>query len=210
MSVAAVVLCGGESRRMGRSKAALRFGPETLLGRVVRLVSTVAPTVVVVAAADQELPALPDSIRIVRDSTKGRGPLQGLADGFAALGPDAEFAYATAVDAPFLEPAWIAFLAGRIDGHDLALPCCDGRRHPLSALYRVAPARVAIRRMLDQDDLRLGGIAERLRTCDIPADALRTVDPTLATLRNLNTLDAYRRALDEAGFAGCGEADAGA
>ncbi len=34
---AAIILCGGRSSRMGRDKAALPFGPETLLTRVVRL-----------------------------------------------------------------------------------------------------------------------------------------------------------------------------
>lgn len=207
MSVAAVVLCGGESRRMGRSKAALRFGPETLLGRVVRLASTVARPVVVVAAAGQELPATPDSVIVVRDAMGGRGPLQGLADGFSALGADVELAYATAVDSPLLEPAWVELLADRIGDHDLALPSADGRLHPLAALYRVAPALAAARGLLDQDRLRLGTLAERLRTRIVAADALRAVDPMLGTLRNLNTPDAYERALEEAGFAGRGGAE---
>ena len=41
MSRAAIVLCGGRSRRMGRDKASLPFGTETLLERVVRIVSEV-------------------------------------------------------------------------------------------------------------------------------------------------------------------------
>ena len=53
MNPGAVVLCGGESRRMGRPKAWLPFGPERLLQRVVRLVGTVAHPVVVVAAPSQ-------------------------------------------------------------------------------------------------------------------------------------------------------------
>ncbi|APW60761.1 molybdenum cofactor guanylyltransferase [Paludisphaera borealis] len=208
-NVGAVVLCGGESRRMGRPKAGLPFGPETLLARVVRLVSTVARPVVVVAAADQEVRDLPDSVRVVRDSRSGRGPLQGLADGLSALPPGVEFAYVTAADAPFLEPAWVELLVDRIGGHDLALPNCDGRRHPLAALYRVAPALAAIRGLLDQDQLRVGRLAESLRTRTIDADELRGVDPELRTLRNLNTPDDYVRALEDAGFTGCDGAQNG-
>ena len=86
MNLGAVVLCGGESRRMGQPKAWLEFGPERLLERVVRLVGTVARPIVVVAAPGQDLPPLPSHVSIVRDEVSGRGPLQGLAAGFAALG----------------------------------------------------------------------------------------------------------------------------
>jgi len=202
VNVGAVVLCGGESRRMGRAKAGLPYGPETLLGRVVRLVSIVARPVVVVAATDQELPELPGWVVVVRDSRSGRGPLQGLADGFSALASDVEFAYATAADAPFLEPAWVDRLIDLIGDHDLALPFCDGRRHPLAALYRVTPALAAIRNLLGQDQLRAGRIADTLSTRIIDARELRAVDPALRTLRNINTPDEYDRALGDAGFAG--------
>ena len=62
MSLGAVILCGGESKRMGRPKAWLTFGGERMLQRVVRLVANVVDDVAVVAAPGQELPSLPPSI----------------------------------------------------------------------------------------------------------------------------------------------------
>lgn len=59
MTLGAVVLCGGESRRMGRAKAWLPFGPERMLQRVVRLVREAVGPVVVVAAPGQECPPCP-------------------------------------------------------------------------------------------------------------------------------------------------------
>src|SRR6516225_8543681 len=103
MSLGAIVVCGGESRRMGRPKAWLPFGSERMLERVVRLVSTAARPVIVVAAPDQELPPLPASVGLARDSVRGKGPLQGLAAGLTALPEDVELAYATATDVPFLQ-----------------------------------------------------------------------------------------------------------
>ena len=64
MRLGAVVLCGGESRRMGRAKAWLPFGSEVLLQRVVRLVGAVARPIVVVAAPGQQLPELPAGVAI--------------------------------------------------------------------------------------------------------------------------------------------------
>ena len=136
MTIAAVILCGGESRRMGRPKAWLPFGAEVMLQRVVRLVGTVAGPIVVVAAPGQDLPALPAEVSIVRDEISGRGPLQGLAAGFVALGEEVDLAYATSTDVPFLEPRWITRLAELIGDADLAIPSIGGYFHPLAALYR--------------------------------------------------------------------------
>lgn len=191
---AAIILCGGKSRRMGRPKAWLTLEGETLLGRVVRIASTAAAPVVVVAAPDQALPELNAPVVLVRDPVPDLGPLQGLAAGFAALPPVAELAYAAAVDAPFMEPAWIGRLAELIGDHDAATPRIDERRHPLASLYRVRPAREAAQKLLDEGVARLTTLLERLHARDVSADELRLVDPELRSLRNLNTPADYRKA----------------
>jgi molybdopterin-guanine dinucleotide biosynthesis protein A len=200
MTVGAVILCGGESRRMGQSKAWLPFGSERMLGRVVRLVSTVAGPLVIVAAPGQELPPLPASVLVAHDPVRGRGPLQGLAAGLAALPDHVELAYATATDVPFLQPAWIRRLISLIGDHDLAIPQCDGYHHPLAALYRRATALPAIDSLLQDDRLRPVFLMEVLRTRIVTADELREADPELLTLRNLNTPEDYRAALVQAGL----------
>ena len=53
MKCVGLVLCGGRSLRIGRSKALLKFGSETMLGRVVRLLLLAVDEVVVVAASQQ-------------------------------------------------------------------------------------------------------------------------------------------------------------
>jgi molybdopterin-guanine dinucleotide biosynthesis protein A len=201
MMLGAVVLCGGQSRRMGQAKAWLPFGPERMLARVVRLVSAAAGPIVVVAAPDQEVPPLPSDVLLVRDPVSGRGPLQGLAAGLAGLPEAVELAYATATDVPFLEPAWILRLRDRIGDHDLAIPFVEGYHHPLSALYRRATVLPAIVALLRADRLRPLFLMEAVRTRVVAADELRDVDPGLRTLRNLNTPEDYHSALAEAGFA---------
>ena len=37
MSVTAIVLCGGQSTRMGQDKGSLPFGGESMLGRITRI-----------------------------------------------------------------------------------------------------------------------------------------------------------------------------
>jgi molybdopterin-guanine dinucleotide biosynthesis protein A len=184
---------------MGQSKAWLPFGPERMLQRVVRLVREVVDSVVVVAAPG---PPLPDSLPIVRDSVAGRGPLQGLAAGLAALDDSVELVYATATDVPFLQPAWIGRLRELIGTHDLAIPYIEGYHHPLAALYRRATVLPAVEALLAEDRLRPVFLMESVRTRIVTIDEVRAVDPDLRTLRNLNSPEDYQRALADAGLSG--------
>lgn len=196
---AALVLCGGQSSRMGKSKALLPFGPEVLLQRVVRILRDVADPIVVVAAPDQELPDLPDGVVVVSDPVAHQGPLQGLASGLGSLPETVEFAFVTATDAPFLRPEWVTTLTGLIGGDDLAMPFVDGYYHPLAALYRRGPVLAAVRSLLAAGRHRPVFLLEALPSRVVTRDELFAADPTLATLRNLNTPDDYHEALLQAG-----------
>ncbi|MGO9468709.1 MAG: molybdenum cofactor guanylyltransferase [Isosphaeraceae bacterium] len=204
MKPAALVLCGGESRRMGRPKAWLRFGPELMLQRVVRLVATVADPIVVVAAPGQDLPEVAREVTILRDAVAGRGPLQGLATGLACLPDSTTLVYATATDVPFLEPRWITRLIEMSDDHDLVIPFVGGYYHPLAALYRKSAVLPAIEALLREDRLRPVFLAEAVKTRVVDEMELRAVDPDLGTLRNLNFPEDYEQALREAGLEGEG------
>src|SRR5687768_464546 len=102
LKVSGIVLCGGQSKRMGQPKAWLPFGSETMLQRVVRILQTVVNPIAVVAAPGQDLPSLPPEIIVTRDEEKGRGPLEGLAAGLTALTGRADAAYLSSCDVPFL------------------------------------------------------------------------------------------------------------
>jgi molybdopterin-guanine dinucleotide biosynthesis protein A len=188
---------------MGRPKAWLPFGLERLLQRVVRLVGSVAWPIVVVAAHGQDLPELPADVSIVRDPVAGRGPLQGLATGFAGFAgrPDpVELVYATATDVPFLEPRWVTRLVELIEGHDLAIPYVGEQYHPLAALYRRKAVLPVIERTLSEDRLKLQRIVELVRSRVVREEEMISVDPLLGTLRNLNRPEDYERALRDAGL----------
>ena len=196
----AIILGGGLSRRMGRPKATLPIGGETMLARVARIVSEVASPIVVVSAPDGSPPRLDRPFIQARDEVSGRGPLQGLAAGLRALPPEVEFAYATATDVPFLEPRWVSYLSESIGDHDLAIPLVDGFHHPLAALYRRSTILPTIDRLLTADRLRPVYLMESCRTRIVTEAEYRAVDPSAGTLRNLNTPEDYRAALIYAGF----------
>ena len=198
MAEAGIVLCGGKSTRMGSSKALLPFGSETMLQRVVRLLSEVVSPIVVVAAADQQLPALPDDVIVTRDEREARGPLEGIRAGLKALPPDVERAYVTSCDVPLLVPNFVRQILELGHGYDVAVMEIDGFTHPLSAVYRRATLPF-VEDLLAHDRLRPVFLFEAVQTRRVRPEEI-TADPELRTLRNLNTREDYERALAEAGL----------
>jgi len=199
MNAAGIVLCGGLSTRMGTPKALLQFGPETMLQRVVRLLGTVVDPIVVVAARDQVLPELPHATLITRDEREQRGPLEGLRAGLRALPETADIAYVTSCDVPLLAPAFAARMIDLVNGYDIAVMEVDGFAHPLSAVYR-RDTLPHVESLLAKDKLRPVFLFDAVRTRRVQPEEMRSVDPELKTLRNLNTPEDYAAALSEAGF----------
>lgn len=200
MKRGAIVLCGGKSTRMGSPKALLPFGPERMLQRVVRLVGEVVPreNVVVVAAAGQELPPLPEEVAIVHDRTTDRGPLEGLACGLAALEGRVDAAYATGCDVPLLIPAFTERMFTLLGEHDVAVPVDDRFHHPLAAVYRPGVLPL-VEGLLAANRLRPAFLFDECDVREVPVDELRVVDPDLQTLRNVNQPADYHAALQVAG-----------
>jgi molybdenum cofactor guanylyltransferase len=199
---AGIVLAGGRSTRMGRPKAGLEWHGSTLLHRVAGLVGrAVDGPVAVVRAPGQELPSLPPGARVVEDAREGRGPLQGLAAGLAAVADEADLAYVSSTDVPLLHPAFVArvLAAAQREDVDVALPVAQGFRHPLAAAYRTS-LLPQVEELIAADRMRPAFLFERCRVHELDeAELLRDgslsrADPELLSLLNVNNPDEYERA----------------
>jgi molybdopterin-guanine dinucleotide biosynthesis protein A len=201
MKCGGIILCGGKSSRMGFAKAMLPFGPEAMLQRVARLLGAVVRPVVVVAAPGQELPPLAPEFRIVRDERESVGPLEGLRVGLSTLGGVAEMAFATSCDVPLLVPDFVRRIIELAEegAWKVVAPEAEGFKHPLAAVYRTDLVQ-EIDAMLREGQRRPGLLFDRVPTRFVGADVLRSVDPMLNTLRNLNEPGEYLDALCQAGF----------
>jgi molybdopterin-guanine dinucleotide biosynthesis protein A len=202
MEQGAIILCGGKSSRMGRDKATLPFGPELMLQRVVRLLSEVVDLgkIVVVAAPDQALPELPTGVSVAYDSRQERGPLEGLAAGLRSLSGRVDAVYATSCDVPLLIPSFVERMFDLLGEYEIAVPRDGQHHHPLAAVYRLT-VMAHVQKLLDADRLRPRFLFDEVNTREVPVDELRSVDPQLSTLENLNHPEDYQAALAAAGFA---------
>ena len=201
---AGVVLAGGLSSRMGRPKAALEWHGSTLLRRTVGILArATGGPVVVVRAQGQELPPLPKDVQLVDDPREGKGPVQGLAAGLAALIDRADVAFVSSTDMPFLHPAFVRRVLRAVhEGADVGLPVARGYPQPLAAAYRTKLAATA-ERLVQADRLRPAFLFEQCAVSRLDEAALKTdpvlaaLDPALESVVNVNEPDDYRTAREK-------------
>ena len=140
------VLAGGESRRMGRDKAALVIDGNPLWHRQVKLLRSAGAGVVgVVRRPDQPTLATPADVSLWQDTVSGIGPLAGVHAALTACSTG--WLAVIATDMPRIEAGWFQWLGG------FCSPGCgamarrrDGTHEPLAALYpQAARAEAAAR-----------------------------------------------------------------
>jgi molybdopterin-guanine dinucleotide biosynthesis protein A len=191
-----VVLAGGQSIRMGRSKAALEIAGKPLLQRVVGRLQRALPVVLVIGPA--ELAPLIPGVRLLPDLRPGLGPLGGLETALSAI--DTPCAFVVACDMPFVVPTLVRYLAtvaeADVDADVIALRTAHGLEH-LHAVYRAA-CLPEVRTQLDSGTRSVHALLQRLRVRAV--DSVETVpfDPRSLSSFNANTPHEWRwaRALD--------------
>lgn len=152
LRIGALVLCAGESRRMGRPKALLKLGDltflETLCSRLAQ--AGVDPIVAILGADAAEIRAavtLP-AVRFVVNPDPSRGQLSSIHCGLDAVSAeDLDGLFIAPVDTPRILSSTLRRMMAALGATSLVVPVFGGRRgHPalfgasLLEALRLAPA----------------------------------------------------------------------
>ncbi|HKT19781.1 MAG TPA: molybdenum cofactor guanylyltransferase MobA [Stellaceae bacterium] len=153
MSIAGVLLAGGQSQRMGGGDKCLRLlGGKPILAHVIERAQPQVAALVLNANGDPARFAA-FGLPVAADSVSGfAGPLAGVLAGLdwaAAHLPAATHVASFATDAPFLPRDLVTALREgmREGGYQLACAASDGRAHPVFGLWPLA-LREDLRRAL--------------------------------------------------------------
>lgn len=188
----AIILAGGDSRRMGSDKADLLLGDVTLLQRVVSTMEKLFPEVILSVRRPRpeiDLPQVCDEQLV--DGMQGAGPLAGLAAGLGHIATP--WAFVVACDMPFMEPAVVELLGRYRSNPPSILPCqavvpvVQGHPQPLAAFY-ARSCLGTIRAHLAGDGKRsLRAILEQLQVRYVDEAELLRADPELRSFFDLDT-----------------------
>jgi molybdopterin-guanine dinucleotide biosynthesis protein A len=141
--LAAIVLAGGQSRRMGQDKALLQVDGQSLLAQTCQVAAEVCDTVSVVTPwVDRYRPVLPEPIHLVQepfpDGGRSAGPLMGFLRGLALL--SSPWVLLLACDLPALPSAtlrsWAEDLTTLPDETLAYVPRSPQGWEPLCGFYR--------------------------------------------------------------------------
>jgi molybdenum cofactor guanylyltransferase len=188
--VAAFILGGGESSRMGRDKGLLDLGGVPMIVRAARLVELVAGPPVVVGSPEiyQRL-----GLCAIRDDWPGAGPLGGVATALRAS--ESSWNLIVACDLPYLTRDWLAFLVDRARGSkaDAILPVSQGGVEPLCAMYGKS-CEPAIWLALDRGVRKVTDGLAHLRVEYIEPGEWKGFDSDGFLFKNMNTAAEYEEA----------------
>lgn len=189
MKTAAVILAGGMSRRMGRDKANLPFGEETMLSH---LVQTYRPHFDCIAVSLNTAGRFDTHGALeVLDRRPGEGPMAGLEAAFLDTGADVIFL--TGTDLPLGDPSLAVYLLNRLEGHDVCLIRSERGIEPLFAVYS-SSCLSAVQSALDEGRRSMFHMLQRVNTLEIPAQELSQFD-VARILTNVNDPQEYERIL---------------
>jgi molybdopterin-guanine dinucleotide biosynthesis protein A len=191
LPISAVILAGGQSRRLGTDKSLLLVDGESLLSRTVHKVANLSDDLIVVTNNEgryqsQELP-----VRLVHDERPGEGSLMGIYSGLKAACHS--HALVVACDMPFLNLPLLHYICSLADNYDVVIPRLEGWLEPLHAVYSQA-CLPAMARLLDQGQRQIIAFFSEVRVHYVEQPEIDRFDPDHLSFLNVNTPEDWQRA----------------
>lgn len=185
--VSAVILCGGESRRMGQDKAKLQVGKYTFLEQIVRNIMDNGPDEMFLSVRRKN-DYSEIKVTHIEDLEQNKGPLMGIYSVMCVA--SYEKIWVTSCDMPFIDWQVAEELAVYFkDGIDAVIPVDrTGKKYVLCAWYRKSTLEI-LKEQLESEDLKVKHLLGRLRVCYVAVEGLTDGSHKF---QNINTREEYQ------------------
>ena len=190
-NVTGVILAGGNnSRYQGRNKAFLALDGITILDRIQSVFETLFPKIILVT--NDPLAYKDKDFLIVSDIYPMRSALTGLHAGLFYT--ETEYAFFTACDTPFLNPAVLRLILDKADGSsDVIVPDTKEGMQPLFSAYSIRCLK-PIEHRLEKSVFNIRSFFKSVKVRTVSEKALRAVDPDLSSFFNINSPEDFKNA----------------
>lgn len=184
--MSAVVLAGGQSTRLGRSKLWETLAHQNLVERAVGRLVALDMDIIVVTAPGVSLPPVQSErpAKIISDLCPGSGSLGGIYTGLAAS--TSFHSPVVACDMPFLNVALLRHMLALAPGYDVIIPCLGGKLEPLHAVYSQGCLR-PIQGLLRERNLKIIDFFPQVKVRYLQEEEIGPFDPLGQSFFNINT-----------------------
>lgn len=189
-----VIQAGGESKRMGRSKATVPFCGKPLISRMVSRLAAAADEMVITTNEPEnlqflleEFPSIP--MRLVRDDYDTRGALPGLCTALnAATNP---MVAVVACDMLYASAPLLAAEYARLSGceADACVPCGAHGFEPFHSVYRRETCLAIVERLRASGERRVQNIFDAMWVEPFSEQDVLAIEPHGRCFSNVNTLE---------------------
>jgi molybdopterin-guanine dinucleotide biosynthesis protein A len=184
-NITGVILAGGKSRRMrGGNKALIEIDGVKIVQRAANVLLDVFEEVICITNTPEDFAFL--QLPLFGDLIPNGGALGGLYSGLHFSRNDRIFV--AACDMPFLNSSIIAYMCSKAEMADIVVPHIGANFEPLHALYskRCLPH---MRHLLEHGDLAIINVFDKVKVLEISETEMTACDPSMSSIRNINTPD---------------------
>lgn len=189
MRMNALILAGGENRRMPSLKGFLEINKKRLIESNIECLGEIFETVIVSTNTPETYFYL--GVPMIGDIIDFRGPMTGIFSTLSA--PGVKDVFVVACDMPFINSKLIRYIIYRWDNaYDASVPLYENRPQPLFGIY----SKKIAGRM--GEHIRNGNksLMDFLRNTDvlyISEEEVRAIDPEGRSFVNINTMEDYMK-----------------
>lgn len=181
---------GKNSRFFGKNKALIRIGGKRILDRIYEVFTILFDKIILVT--NDPVQYMEWDFDIVTDIFPIRSSLTGIHTGLFYI--TTPYAFFAACDIPFIKKELIELLLDSVEPNtDIVIPETSKGFEPLCSVYSKRCLK-AMEEQLEKKILQIKRIFQKVRVKKIPEDILRTIDPDLVSLSNINTPEDLARA----------------
>lgn len=185
----AVILAGGENRRMPLLKAFLQIDGRSIIGANVELLKGIFDRIII-STNDPEIYFYLD-VLLVGDIMEERGPMTGILSALSL--PGVSEAFVTACDMPFINGILTRYMMDRWEGgRDALIPVFDKKPQPLFGIYSKKIA-AGMQESIKKGERGLTDFLKGRNVLYIEEKEVRSIDAEGRSFVNINTIDDLKR-----------------
>jgi molybdopterin-guanine dinucleotide biosynthesis protein A len=184
MECSGIILAGGKSSRMGRTKALLPLNNKTVIEHMVEELESIFPSILISTNEEQTYQFL--NKKMVADIYPNKGPLSGIHASLVAS--ETELNVITACDMPFISRDVAQFISAKLIDYDAVIPQVASKLQPLFGGYKKRIASI-LEEQLQKEELKLVSLLDRVNVCilveeDFKGLALENVQRSFFNMNN--------------------------